>query len=156
IAGLVRYPAIAAGANTNVAAGSWPLVFILHGNHDPGVDSYLGFEYLARHLALQGFIAVSVNEELLNSMYSPTIITPPSILNVHINRWIWKASNDPKFAGHVDLSRIALIGHSRGGEAVVQAVAAGTPPGATVVAVVSLAPTDVLSLTPSRPYLMMY
>jgi fermentation-respiration switch protein FrsA (DUF1100 family) len=155
IGGLVRYPATIAGADQPVANGRWPLVFIVHGNHSVGVDSYLGFEYLARHLAVQGFIAVSVNEELLNGLHDPTIVTRAAVLNVNISRWIWKAANDPRFMGHIDLSRIALIGHSRGAEAVVQAVA-GTPAGANVVAVVSLAPTDGLSLAPSRPYFMMY
>lgn len=155
IAGLVRYPASSAGIDRPVAGGSWPLAFIVHGNHAAGVDTYLGFEYLARHLAVQGFIAISINEELLNGPFSPTIATRAAVLNVHISRWIWKAANDPRFTGHVDLSRIALIGHSRGAEAVVQAVA-GTPAGATAAAVVSLAPTDALSLTSSRPYLLMY
>jgi dienelactone hydrolase len=155
IGGLVRYPATSAGVDRPVAAGMWPLVFIIHGNHAPGVDSFLGFEYLARHLAVQGFIAVSVNEELLNGPFYPTIITRATVLNVHINRWIWKATNDPRFMGHVDLSRIALIGHSRGGEAVVHA-ASGAPLGATIRTVVSLSPTDFTGAVPSQPYLMMY
>ena len=76
-----------------------------------------------------------------------TISYRARVVNAHLERWLWKALNDPIFANHVDLTRVALIGHSRGGEAVVKAYTYGTPAGTTVRAVASLSPTDALSLT---------
>ena len=99
------------------------------------VRRYTGFDYLATHLAGLGFIAASIEMESLNGPYpnpllpGTTISYRARVVNAHLERWLWKALNDPIFANHVDLTRVALIGHSRGGEAVVKAYTDGTPAG---------------------------
>src|SRR5678810_1311370 len=46
--------------------GPFPLVLIVHGNHDMKDFSDPGYGYLGQHLASRGFILVSVDENFLN------------------------------------------------------------------------------------------
>ena len=50
-----------------VGDGPFPIVLIVHGNLDMEDFSDTGYRYLARHFASRGFIAVSVDENFLNS-----------------------------------------------------------------------------------------
>ena len=96
-----------------------------------------GYGYLGDLLASRGFVVVSVDENFLNSSASDLITRSPLwtegaravLLLEHLSLWReWNASADSPFAGKVDMERIALVGHSRGGEAVaVAAVFNGLP-----------------------------
>ena len=118
--------------------GPFPLVLIVHGNHSMEFFSDPGYAYLGKLLASQGFIVVSVDENFLNSSLD-------DFVNPFVQRqgeenaargWmllehlaLWRAwSQDPKHPlyGKVDMDRIALVGHSRGGEAVATANAFNT------------------------------
>jgi hypothetical protein len=107
-----------------------PLVLIVHGNH--GMESFSdpGYAYLAELLASQGFIVVSVDENFLNSSLAD-FINPFGLregeensvrgwmLLEHLVQWRdWTEDKTHPMFGKADLSRIALIGHSRGGQAV--------------------------------------
>jgi len=109
--------------------GPFPLVLVVHGNHNMGEYSDPGYGWLGHLLASRGFIVVSVDENFLN-------ITPlgggiPNeiaargwMLLEHLRLWrMWNANAGNPFQGRVDLARIGLIGHSRGGEAVAIAAA---------------------------------
>jgi len=113
--------------------GPFPLVLIVHGNH--GMESFSdpGYAYLGVLLASQGFIVVSVDENFLNSSVAD-FVNPFAIRGGEENSvrgWLllehlaqWRAwSQDPRHPmfGKADMNRIALIGHSRGGEAVATA-----------------------------------
>jgi hypothetical protein len=52
------------------------------------------------------------------------------------------AGGDPIFGGHIDFSRLALMGHSRGGDAVVVVPEIITLAGVTIRGVISLAPVN--------------
>ena len=134
----VRYPAVASGVDAAVAAGSFPLVVIMHGNS--GMEtSYLGYNYLLDHLAGHGFIALSI--------YAPVgafIETRARAILAHLGI-MSQANSDPGlFHGHVDLSAVGIAGHSRGGEAVVRAARINTSEGLGYAfkAGISIAPTD--------------
>ena len=115
--------------------GPFPLVLIVHGNHQMEQPSEGGYAYLARRLASQGFIAVSVDENFLNSSRADFIdILKPRMgaendarawmLLEHLAQWrAWTTDPTHPLFGRADMSRIALIGHSRGGEAVATAAA---------------------------------
>lgn len=117
--GLVWYPE---------GDGMFPLVLLVHGNHAANRFSDPGYEYLGEHLATRGFVVVSIDENFLNG----TLLGDPSgsemslrgwLLLEHLAQWQrWDA--DPEFPlyGRVDTETVALIGHSRGGEAAVAAV----------------------------------
>jgi|LauGreDrversion4_2_1035121.scaffolds.fasta_scaffold00131_18 dienelactone hydrolase len=105
-------------------AGPYPLVLMVHGNHDMKDFSDPGYEWLGRHLASRGYIAVSVDENFLNGGIRTENDARAWMLLQHLALWR-RWATDPGFPlhGRVDLSRIALIGHSRGGDAV--AIASG-------------------------------
>lgn len=111
--------------------GPFPLVLIVHGNHDMNDYSDPGYEYLGELLASQGFITVSVDENFLNGGFIGGIPGKKSenatrgwMMLQHLKAW-QKFNRDEQnpFFLKVDLDNIALIGHSRGGEAVAHAAA---------------------------------
>jgi hypothetical protein len=78
--GRIYYPADDDGMGTAfhkrlAALGRTPLVVMAHGNHDPGVPNYLGYDFFQTDLAKMGFVAISVDCNAQNGMgYSITII----------------------------------------------------------------------------------
>jgi dienelactone hydrolase len=107
-----------------VGDGPFPLVLIVHGNHNMKDFSDPGYAWIGEHLASQGYIAVSVDENFLNGGIRTENDARGWLLLKHLETWTRLAA-DPAFPlhGKVDLTRIALMGHSRGGDAV--AIAAG-------------------------------
>lgn len=111
--------------------GPFPLVLIVHGNHTAADFSDPGYQYLGELLASRGYILVSVDENFLNSMVTDLIGGLDSennargwLLLEHLRVWhAWNADEQNPFYRMVDIDRIALIGHSRGGEAVAHAAA---------------------------------
>ncbi|WP_163988336.1 hypothetical protein [Pyxidicoccus caerfyrddinensis] len=150
IRGNVYYPAEDDGANTPFnkrrrKGGPVPIIFMAHGNHSPADPSYLGYDYFQHALAKMGFVAVSVDCNELNGWTSgPGNITDRAdIINATIAHFQTLNSGGPIFKGALDFSHVGLMGHSRGGEAVVIVpIRASLPAGVTVLAVLSLAPTD--------------
>lgn len=99
--------------------GPFPLVLVVHGNHDMEEFSDPGYRWLGEHLASRGFILASIDENFLNGGIRGENDARGWMLLKHLEAW--RAMNDssgkPLFH-KVDMSRIALMGHSRGGEAV--------------------------------------
>jgi len=109
--------------------GPFPLVLMVHGNHLAEDFSDPGYAYLGRLLASRGVVAVSVDENFLNSTPSDLLAFDDGwkdendargwLLLEHLRQWRdWSRTPGNPFAGRVDLDRVALVGHSRGGEAV--------------------------------------
>ena len=106
--------------------GPFPLVLMVHGNHLDRDFSDPGYGYLGRHFASHGIIAVSVDENFLNgawSDFSSGLQTENDcrgwLLLKHLEQWReWNGCDTIPFYGKVDMDRVVLIGHSRGGEAV--------------------------------------
>jgi len=104
--------------------GPFPLVLIVHGNHAMKDFSDPGYEYLGTLLASRGFIIVSVDENFLNHKFWGENDARAFILLEHLRVWKeWNSLEGHPFEGKVDMDRIALIGHSRGGESVAHAAA---------------------------------
>src|SRR5205807_1930218 len=111
-------------------AGPFPLALIVHGNHRMSEFSDPGYEYLGELLASRGFILVSIDENFVNSgLFHDPPLKPGSavrgwLLLEHLKLWKeWNQTAGIPFQGKVDLTRIALMGHSRGGEAAATAAA---------------------------------
>jgi len=107
-----------------VGDGPFPLVLIVHGNHDMEKFSDPGYGYLGELLASRGFILASVDENFLNGDLRGENDARGWLLLQHLK--VWRALNDSAngpFHHKVDLGAIALMGHSRGGEAVAVAAA---------------------------------
>ena len=108
--------------------GPFPLILIVHGNHAMEEASDPGYAYLGEHFASRGYITISVDQNFLNASWSGNLKEENDarawVLLKHLDVWRnWQQEATHPFAGKIDLSRIALIGHSRGGEAVAIAAA---------------------------------
>ena len=104
--------------------GPFPLVLIVHGNHNMKDFSDPGYAYLGEHLASRGFILVSVDENFINGNLRGENDGRGWLLLEHLRRWrAWNDSVGSPFYRKVDMRNIALMGHSRGGEAVAVAAA---------------------------------
>jgi hypothetical protein len=158
-----------------VAEGKAPIAFIAQGQHatfrSPDskkradecgyntadcsgyvpIASYKGYEYFQELLARMGIISVSVdcNEFSGDKGLSSTNINDRAnlILGAIKHFQSLHLSSDPIFGGHIDFSSVGLMGHSRGGEAmlvVAELLAqSGTDiSGVTVKGVLTIAPTD--------------
>jgi hypothetical protein len=141
-------------------SGPLPILFFLHGNHstcgsntnprhdsgcrytyegrcdagDVVVPNHQGFNYLGKHFASLGYIAVSINANRGitcssgDDNDSGLILARGRLILRHIELWSkWvKSGGEPVsaklkpdlFKGRVDLQNIGLMGHSRGGEGV--------------------------------------
>ncbi len=105
-------------------AGPFPLVLVVHGNHDMTDFSDPGYAWLGELLASRGFILASIDENFLNGGIRGENDARGWVLLKHLE--VFRALNDSAgkpLAGKIDMSRIALMGHSRGGEAVAIAAA---------------------------------
>ena len=121
--------------------GPHPVVVILHGNHhgcptdemgvdrwpcDPEVEqpNYRGFEYLVRELAARGYVALSLNINAENTFGFGEPVPGErlgQLVDLHLGALATAvAGGDNGFgvdlAGRADLQRLALVGHSQGGE----------------------------------------
>ena len=84
-----------------------------------------GYEYLGQLLASRGFILASIDENFLNGW----IVAPENekavrgwLLLEHLKLWReWNETPGNIFYHKVDVANVALLGHSRGGEAVATA-----------------------------------
>lgn len=114
--------------------GPFPLVIMVHGNHNMPESSDKGYEYLGKLLVSRGYIFVSIDENFLNtSAYDDMLYfnrikneTPARafVILEHLKAFdkFNKSKGNP-FFNKVNMNNISLIGHSRGGEAVAVAAA---------------------------------
>ena len=160
---VVRYPAIAPGSGVQVAAGQHPIFFIQHGNHKicevfgythatcpDRTLNHEGYMQLLEILASHGIIAVSIDAYDLIGPVPQWIHERGELILKHIELWshmnnaaTYVSYPDPSggtFTSNVDMTKIAVSGHSRGGEAAVSAYDQNTA--FNIVAVSSIAPTD--------------
>lgn len=152
--------------------GRAPLVIVQHGRHGvcattsdeffgwpcpasiPEIPSYAGYDALGRNLASHGAIVVSIGANGINAndgfLADGGASARAQLILEHLRRWRgWDAAADgspfgDRFVGHVDLGRVGLVGHSRGGEGVAAAVQLNQRIGAPfgIRAAVLLAPVD--------------
>ncbi len=144
--------------------GPRPLVLFLHGRHsvcynpanphDYGGDewpcaapyaeipSHLGYDYVQRLLASQGYATVSVRVNGINAqdyrLPDAGADARAAIVQEHLDGWVGLAAEH-----QVDLDQVILVGHSRGGEGVDRAsIQILTSAPYRIAGQVLLAPTD--------------
>jgi dienelactone hydrolase len=104
--------------------GPFPLVLVVHGNHNMKDFSDPGYDYLGELLASRGYILASIDENFINGGIRGENDARGWFLLKHVE--LFERFNDDAdnpFEGKVDMGNIVLIGHSRGGEAVANAAA---------------------------------
>lgn len=154
--GTVRYPAVTDGVSAfPSSAGPFPFVVFAHGRYQvaPFIGSnHLQAGYLIEHLASWGFVVASVNLDVVGDYALPSAIKQRGELITATAAAFGQL--DP--AGLVlDLQRVALVGHSRGGEGCLSAWNAGNLP--NIVGIATIAPTSFASIAlDGPPYLGLY
>jgi dienelactone hydrolase len=104
--------------------GPFPLVLVVHGNHDMKDFSDPGYDYLGELLASRGYILASIDENFINGGIRGENDARGWFLLKHLELFqeFSREEGNP-FFDKVDMGRVALMGHSRGGEAVANAAA---------------------------------
>jgi carboxypeptidase C (cathepsin A)/subtilisin family serine protease len=144
--GRIYYPRGSA-ANSVDGKRAFPVVILLHGQHgvvNAGVEiqNHLGYEYLQDHLARNGIISLSISTNLANAVDSLVKMRADFVLE---GLRILKKLNSQvgRFLNRMDLQNVGIMGHSRGGDAVVKAVVLNRAKNEFGIrALCSLAPTD--------------
>lgn len=150
VKGSVYYPGQDDGPdmpfNARVAAtGRVPVVFMAHGNHSPADPSYLGYNYFQQSLARMGMVAVSVDCNALNGPGGgvSNIEDRADLIIDSIKHFqTLDATSGSQFADRLDFQRVGLMGHSRGGDAIVTVPMVIGDIGVNIKAGLALAPTN--------------
>jgi hypothetical protein len=169
----VAYPAQSAGTDVPVYGSSeqFPIVFILHGNHQvcntsnpcdhncaaaSRVPNHHGYDYLLDLWASHGIIGVSIDGYDVTCL-DDRFIERAALILEHIR--YWEDWNNPalpdstfngRFWNRVDVGLVGIAGHSRGGEGAAAAVQINhdLALGHNIKACITIAPTDFNSATP--------
>lgn len=100
-----------------------PVLFVVHGNHRMTEKNYLGYEYLGNYLAERGIAVISIGMNMLNGFMKYSVKNENdarAILLLENIKYILKENRNEKSKLYktIDPTNIALLGHSRGGEAI--------------------------------------
>ncbi|MDG1498627.1 MAG: hypothetical protein P8N31_02700 [Planctomycetota bacterium] len=141
---------------TNVASlGKLPLVVISHGNG----HNYQWYDHIGFHLASHGYVVMSHSNET-----GPGIQTASATTLDNTDVFLGNLANLPVIGnaldGHIDVSSITWLGHSRGAEGVARAydkIVDGTYvpinfSQSDIKLVSSIAPTDFLGVNSANPH----
>jgi hypothetical protein len=144
----ISYPADPKDSKKLAGKGRIPIAVLVHGQHaswQGGVEvrNHDGYAFLQDHLAKRGIASVSVDTNAANYFGSFVDMRANMILHAIDSLRALDTDANSRFHNRLDFDRIGLMGHSRGGDAVVRAALLnrGNKYG-VIKAVASLAPTD--------------
>lgn len=149
-------PGVTDPAQISTGQADYPLIVTIHGNgHD-----YTNYDFLLEHFARNGFIAASIDVRFFTGaadVHGMSGQGRAEALFHHLT------IINTRFAAKVQ-NNVGIMGHSRGGEAVVKAVRINQQQGHgyNINAVISLAPTDQYGTEVlagpfwSKPYFVLY
>jgi hypothetical protein len=99
--------------------GPFPLAVFVHGNHNPLENSTPGYLYLCSLLASHGIIAATIDANFLNGGNFGENDARAIVHLEHLKQFrTWNNTATHPVHGKVDMNRILIVGHSRGGEGV--------------------------------------
>jgi hypothetical protein len=99
--------------------GQFPLVVFAHGNHNPLENSTPGYLYLCGLLASHGIVAATIDVNFLNGSNFGENDARAIVHLEHLKQFrVWNNTATHPLHGAINLNRILIVGHSRGGEAV--------------------------------------
>ncbi|WP_175804663.1 hypothetical protein [Burkholderia ambifaria] len=122
VKGWVRYP-LAKTTITNSDTTRFPVVVLLHGQHTSSSPSFQGYDYLAHDLATHGYVALSIDANAINSVGDTSSQSRAQLVLGTLDRLrAINANGGPgmlnQLQGKLDLSRVGIMGHSRGGQGI--------------------------------------
>ncbi|UGY10352.1 hypothetical protein [Phyllobacterium pellucidum] len=131
IKGWVRYPENTIDPAV-AAPDKYPVVIFEHGNHNNADPSYQGYDYLAKDLAEHGYVVLSIDANAINPNDKSSQSRAQLILGT-LDRMrqidgfgqIDLGGNSGKLdplKGKLDFTRVGIMGHSRGGQAVANTI----------------------------------
>jgi hypothetical protein len=155
----IVYPAGIFNPRQVAGEGRLPIAVIVHGQHwyHGGVptQSLNGYQGLQDELAHHGIVSVSVDTNITNLFNSLIEMRAQMVLGALDALRILDTDPHGALLDRLDFNRVALMGHSRGGDAVVRAARMNTSrPASTkygIQAVCSLSPTDYAFGLPPGP-----
>ena len=99
--------------------GPFPLMMFAHGNHGPLENSTPGYLYLCQLMASHGVIGATIDVNFLNGFNFGENDARGIVHLEHLKQFrTWNNTASHPLHGKVDLNRIVIVGHSRGGEGV--------------------------------------
>ena len=102
--------------------GSSPLAIFAHGNHDPLENSSPGYIYLCELLASYWILAATIDVNFFHGFNRGENDGRAIVFLEHIRQFaLWNSHPGHPLHGKIDLSKVTIVGHNRGGEAVVHA-----------------------------------
>ncbi|RCW80900.1 alpha/beta hydrolase family protein [Phyllobacterium bourgognense] len=121
--------------NASTATERFPIIIFLHGMHSWSDPSYKGYDYLARDLAEHGYVVASIDANVINSTRfdNASGLSRAQLVLGMLDRLRQidgfgqvdlggnRGKLDP-LRGSLDFARIGLMGHSRGGQGIVNAI----------------------------------
>ncbi|MEL6177582.1 MAG: hypothetical protein AAFS10_01455, partial [Myxococcota bacterium] len=117
----ISYPAESEPTVTgsgNVAPGRWPVIVYAHANNDWACDINERYRSLHDHWASWGYVVVAVDMTELNCQLGyPENFEQRTERQIAAVETLEALDNDPnsRFYGRLDLSKLVMAGHSRGG-----------------------------------------
>jgi outer membrane protein OmpA-like peptidoglycan-associated protein len=152
----LAFPASTADPTRPAGSGKLPLAVLVHGHHNhyavtPGgvlleKESFRGYRYLQEELARAGIASISVDTNMANATGSFIELRADLVLEALKCLKRRAAVQGSILFNRFNFDRVALMGHSRGGDAVVRVVnknrAAPAASRFGILTVCSLAPTD--------------
>lgn len=141
--------------NSNAVApgGPYPVVLFYHGQQQAALPGYEGYDYMGLLLASHGFIVYSVDaRDTLNA----TIASRGEHIRAHMRKLVALNQNGSGsiFEQQLDLQNTTIVGHSRGGDAVVAAwewQRVQPDAGYAFKAVSAIAPVQKFNVWPNEP-----
>lgn len=139
IHGWIRYPGRPV-TSSSASPASYPVIVFLHGQHNPAAPNFEGYDYLASDLAAHGYVTLSIDANDINA-FSPTSAgstrgdyssqSRGQLVLATLDRL--RRLNDgnqttsgiqlpPALIGRIDFNRIGIMGHSRGGQGINDAI----------------------------------
>jgi len=122
--GWVRYPQM----NLNNSTKKFPIIIFLHGQHSTRDPSYKGYDYLAKNLAEQGYVVLSIDANDINgtggdpSSQSRGQLVLGTLDKLEQLDRFGGAGLLTELKGKLDFNSIGIMGHSRGGQGIYLAI----------------------------------
>ncbi|MDR2249574.1 hypothetical protein [Acinetobacter sp.] len=122
--GWIRYPQM----NIKEPTKKFPIIVFLHGQHNAIDPSYKGYDYLAKNLAEQGYVVLSIDANDINGTGGdPSSQSRGQLVLGTLDKLMQLDSyGGPgvlnELRGKLDFDRLGIMGHSRGGQGINSAI----------------------------------